>query len=262
MQLVELQEDAAGDPDLAVVAISYDPVDVLADFAERHSITYPLLSDAGSVVMGTLGVLNTELERDQAYWEKPYAERHHGLPFPGVFVLDADGVVESKHFERSHRNRPAIDVLIQRPNAGPGEVTAEEAASGVRITAGVAHRRFFPNQVSKIRLRLDIAAGLHVYVPPIDEGYRPLQVSVEAPDGFYWEAPELPSGVPYRVEGLPERFQVVEGRVDLEIPFHVHEEVGDVTPVVVVSYQTCTDTLCNPPVAVRLPLPLVARPKM
>lgn len=262
MQLVQLQETVATDPKQAVVAVSYDPVEVLADFAAAHGITYPLLSDVGSTVMGELGVLNTEMEQERAFLGMEYGARHRGLPFPGVFALDGDGVVEAKHFERSHRNRASSDVLVGGSRGKLGEVAASGAAAGVRVTADVGHRRFFPNQVSAIRVQLDIEPGLHVYVPPIPDGYRVLDVSVEAPDGFYWEQPELPEGEPYAVQGLADQFRVVGGSIEIMVPFHVHESVGDVTPEVVVSFQTCTDTLCHPPDLVRLSLPLIARPKM
>ena len=41
------------------MAVSYDPVPILADFAARRSITFPLLSDAGSAVIKQYGILNT-----------------------------------------------------------------------------------------------------------------------------------------------------------------------------------------------------------
>jgi peroxiredoxin len=261
MQLVQLQEGIAADDAMAVYAVSYDPVDTLAGFAAEHSITYPLLSDVGSVVIEELGLLNTEIEADQTFWGFGYAERHHRLPFPGTFVLAADGTVESKHFHRNFRNRDSSDVLAGPP-AGRGEVSMSEAAGGVRVTADVARRTFFPSQLTEIRLRLEIADGLHVYVPPLGEGYQVLDVSVDGPEGFHWDPPELPDGAPYRVDGLDEDFRVVEGTVDLGIPFHVDEAEGDVTPEVVVTYQTCTDTMCNAPASVRLALPLTARPRV
>ena len=55
---MELQDrldelDAAG---IGVAAISYDPVDVLAEFAERRGITFPLLSDPDSATIEAFGI--------------------------------------------------------------------------------------------------------------------------------------------------------------------------------------------------------------
>ena len=44
---------------LGVVAISYDSQEVLADFARRRGITFPLLSDDDSSVITAFGILNT-----------------------------------------------------------------------------------------------------------------------------------------------------------------------------------------------------------
>src|SRR5581483_6208376 len=41
-----------------VAAISYDRVQVLADFSVRRGITFPLLSDAGSATIRAYGILN------------------------------------------------------------------------------------------------------------------------------------------------------------------------------------------------------------
>ena len=53
-RLAELRKAGFG---LAV--ITYDPVAVLAEFAMRRKITFPLLSDAGSATIRRYGLLNT-----------------------------------------------------------------------------------------------------------------------------------------------------------------------------------------------------------
>lgn len=262
MQLVQLQESVASGSEMAVFGVSYDPVDTLAGFAAAQGITYPLLSDVGSVVIEELGLLNRHIEEDQNFWGFSYAERHHRLPYPGTFVLDADGVVESKYFDRTFRNRATGEVLAGRPADSVGEISMSDEAGGVRVTADVSRRRIFPSQWSEIRVRLDIGSGLHAYVPPIPEGYYPVSVTVEGPEGFHWIAPDLPAGDPFRIDGLDDDFRTVEGEVELVVPFHVDEDAGDVMPELVVAYQTCTDAVCNPPAEVRLPLPMSMRPRV
>ena len=44
---------------IGFAAISYDSVEVLADFAQRRGITFPLLSDDDSAVITEFGILNT-----------------------------------------------------------------------------------------------------------------------------------------------------------------------------------------------------------
>lgn len=68
MQLVELQRSpqfASGEA--ARFAISFDLVAILQAFASRYGITYPLLSDEGSLVIRRLGLLNEQLEQQHAH---------------------------------------------------------------------------------------------------------------------------------------------------------------------------------------------------
>ena len=44
---------------ISVAAISYDSEEVLADFANRRGITFPLLSDDDSSVIRAFGIYNT-----------------------------------------------------------------------------------------------------------------------------------------------------------------------------------------------------------
>jgi peroxiredoxin len=265
MQLVELQETVAGTP-VAPYAVSYDPVATLASFAAENGITYPLLADVGSRVITELGLLNTVIVAEREYWGREMTDRHRGLPYPGTFVLDEAGVVVERWFERSHRNRPTGRMILE----DLGEVAADEGAevvatgngAGVAATAWVASKAYFPNQLLRIGVGLAVEDGLHLYVPPIPDGYVELDVTVEAPDGVYWETPDLPIGAAFQVEGLADRFQVVDGLVDLTIPVHIHEDVGDVTPEVVIRYQACSDDACLVPDTIRLPLPLHGRPRM
>ena len=44
---------------MGLAAISYDSVPTLADFSTRRGVTFPLLSDQGSVVIRQYGIFNT-----------------------------------------------------------------------------------------------------------------------------------------------------------------------------------------------------------
>ena len=72
---------------------------LLAEFAARRNITFPLLSDQGSVVIKQYGILNTTVAP---------ASATYGIPFPGTFIVDAEGVVTSRHFETAYQERDTI----------------------------------------------------------------------------------------------------------------------------------------------------------
>jgi peroxiredoxin len=260
MQLVELQE-SIGD-ETAVVAISYDPVEILTGFAANHGITYPLLSDVGSETIASLGMLNTWIEDEVRFWGRESEDKHRGLPLPGVFLLDADGIVAAKHFERSHRNRASAATLLSMLGApSPShEITAEGSGPSLAVRVNIHRADYFPNQVFPIEVEVAVEPGFHVYLPPVPDGYRPLSVSIEGPEGIFTEAPGLPDGEPF--EMLGESFTVASGTIRAVIPTHIHESVGDVELTVVVSYQACDDDTCLIPTEVRVPVELRSRGKL
>jgi peroxiredoxin len=87
--LVKLQADLKKfeEAGTQVIAISYDPVEVLSKFADEKKITFPLLSDAESKTIKAFGILNVDA--------KGKAE---GVPNPGTFVIDKEGVIRAKLF--------------------------------------------------------------------------------------------------------------------------------------------------------------------
>ena len=101
MQLTEWQAEfeALG---VRIAAMSYDGVEVLADFAAGNEIGYMLLSDKGAKHFDALGIRNEN-----------YAEGHmaYGVPHPGVLFVDADGVIRLKRAVPGYRDRPELDEL-------------------------------------------------------------------------------------------------------------------------------------------------------
>ena len=73
---------------VAVIGISPDPVDKLAEFREKESLTFPLLSDTDKKVLDAYG----------AYGEK----NNYGKVVVGVirstFVIDPDGKLEQAQY--------------------------------------------------------------------------------------------------------------------------------------------------------------------
>ena len=75
---------------LSLAGVSYDSVAVLADFSRRRGITFPLLSDPGSATIKRYGILNTTVPETN--------QQSYGIPFPGTFMLNTQGVVTSRFF--------------------------------------------------------------------------------------------------------------------------------------------------------------------
>jgi peroxiredoxin len=70
-----------------LVVISYDSAEVLKSVAAKRGISLLLLSDPGSKTIEAYGILNKEA-----------TGRAKGVCYPGVFILDQQGVVRSKLF--------------------------------------------------------------------------------------------------------------------------------------------------------------------
>ncbi len=85
-----------------LVAVSYDSADILQRFAAKRSITYPLLSDAGSKTIDAYGIRNKEA-----------TGRTNGIPYPGTFIIGADGTIRAKLFLGGYKERASTEALVE-----------------------------------------------------------------------------------------------------------------------------------------------------
>ncbi|SRR5579885_1360666 len=104
MQLVQLQKGLTklDDKKVVLVGVSYDPVDVLAKFAEKQKITFPLLSDPGSKTIAAFGLTNKEARG-----------RAEGVAYPGTVILDKNGVIRAKLFHEGVIKRHTADDILR-----------------------------------------------------------------------------------------------------------------------------------------------------
>lgn len=89
------------DAGFGVAAISYDPVETPKAFADKHMITFPMLSDAGSETITAWGLLNKEA-----------TGRTAGIPHPGTFMIDRAGTIISRSFEQPYQERRSATSLL------------------------------------------------------------------------------------------------------------------------------------------------------
>ena len=104
MQLIEItdQFEAMG---ISVVAMTYDSVEMLKTVEEDQGVEFTLLRDADMIHVNRLGILNdTDYEPGQ---------RAYGVPYPGIFLIDADGVIQAKFAEEGYRLRPDFDNVLE-----------------------------------------------------------------------------------------------------------------------------------------------------
>ncbi len=102
--MVQLQRDlkaieAAG---VQIVGISYDDTKKLKTFSDRHKITFPMLSDPESKTIDAYHIRN-EAAKGKAV----------GVPHPGTFILDREGVIRAKLFLEGIRDRHTTEALVK-----------------------------------------------------------------------------------------------------------------------------------------------------
>jgi hypothetical protein len=228
------------------VAVSYDPVPVIADFAARRGITFPLLSDAGSVVIKQYGLLNTTIaETNPSY----------GVPFPGTFIVDANGVVKSRFFERAYQERNTMASVLVKAGANLD-------VRGTRITARyLTATTYTTDQVAApgthFSIVVDAVPGrnVHVYAPGVS-GYRPVAIVIEPQPGLIVRQAQFPRADDYVFKPLNEHVLVYQR------PFRIVQDVEidpsadaaaalagrlEMTIHGTLEYQACDDAVCFTP---------------
>ena len=242
-----------------MAAISYDPVPVLAEFAERRKITFPLLSDEGSRVIRTYGILNTDI---------PTTNATYGIPYPGTFILNAKGEVTSRFFESAYQERNTMTSVLAKLGTKIDVPATRVSGPHVTVTSYLTDRVAAPG--TRFSAVLDVVPGsrVHVYAPGV-KGYIPIALTVEAQPGLLPRAAQFPKAEDYFFKPLNEHvavyqrpFRIVQ---DLEIDPSPQAVAGlkDRTEMSIagtLSYQACDDKVCFTPQSVPLTWTIGLRP--
>lgn len=85
-----------------MVGISYDDPAALKRFSDQAKISFPLLSDPESKTIEAYHIRN-EAAKGKA----------EGVPNPGTFLLDRDGVIRAKLFLEGYANRHTTEALVE-----------------------------------------------------------------------------------------------------------------------------------------------------
>jgi peroxiredoxin len=88
---------------VSVVALLYDPYAQLEKFRRKYNISYSLLSDENSEVIMQFGILNPTYDINT---------RYYGVPYPGIFLINSEGIIKAKFAEENYRDRPLLQDLV------------------------------------------------------------------------------------------------------------------------------------------------------
>lgn len=233
---------------LGLLAVSYDSTETLRAFADKHGITFPMLSDQGSKTITAWGIRNREA-----------TGRTAGIPYPGTYVLDPKGVIVSRNFEEAYQERDSAASIIaalrqSSPSSTSGASGSEVLGKYLKLGLGTTDTIAAPGH--RITLTVDLMPGprIHVYAPG-QTSYIPIALKMD--DSLDWKAaaPVFPRATPL-VDPVGERVQVYDR------PFRITENVTlTLTPSMrqratageslvvtgALAYQACDDKICYRP---------------
>jgi hypothetical protein len=238
---------------LGVAAVSYDSAVTLKRFADAHQIAYPLLSDPGSAVIRKFGILNSNI---------PEGNMFHGIPFPGDYVLSADGTVRDKRFLPNYQTRPTASGILLADFEMIGDnasvtVGAEDVQAKISLSSALAA----PSQELGVKVEIAVAPGWHIYGEPLPENYVATGVKFSS-DLIAKQQLTLPPAVPLEFKSLGETLPVYEGSFEGKgtILISGRAKPGDYRLGGTLKFQECNETICKVPQEVPFEIPIKIEP--
>jgi hypothetical protein len=232
-----------------VAAVSYDSPAILKKFAEQYRIGFPMLSDKGSAVIRSYGILNTNI---------PEGHRFYGIPFPGDFLIGADWRVRGKLFMPDYQSRAsASEVLLHdfgETNGGQAAtVKTEVVAATITLSAGSA---VIGRQLG-VAADFSIAPGWHIYGEPLPENYVATKIVFDD-DFVSGQSFEFPAATPIEFKALGETLAAYSGTIRATGRIVIKSSVkpGDYQLRGVMRFQECGDDVCNLPQKIAFELPI------
>ncbi len=234
--------------------MSYDSQEVLATFAQKHAIEFPLLSDKASETIRRFGIFNFNMAPDL---------RAYGVPHPVEYLVAPDGIVIKKYFVPNYQHRVTAAAVALREfgtvHPGAPSVTLERGGLAVRI--GFPSARAFAGQEIGFFAHFVLQPGWHIYGSPLPERYTATSITFEGPSVVRQEL-ELPTPKTVNFAALRETLPVYSGTFEgmgtLLLKHPLPE--GKIVLPGRLSFQQCSETVCEPPHALPFELALTMEP--
>ena len=239
-----------------IAAVSYDSREILAAFAQKHSIGFPLLSDKGSEIIRKFGIFNFNMAPDL---------RAYGVPHPVEYLVGPDGTVVQKYFIPNYQHRVTGSAVALREfgtvQSDAPRVSLANGALAVRI--GLPSAQAFAGQEVSFFAQFALQPGWHIYGAPLPEGYTTTSITFEGPSVVHQKL-ELPAAEMLEIPALGETLPVYSGSFraigTLLLKYPLPE--GRLVLPGRLAYQLCSDTVCEPPETIPFELALTLEPFM
>jgi hypothetical protein len=233
---------------IGVASVIPEPVATLKDFATKHGLDYPVLSDADAAIVRRFGLVDRGFKATGDLVGKD-------IPYAATLLVDERGTIKEKFFEQAEENRrttASILVLQGEPGTGGQEVRADHFT----LRTSASNAVVAPGQRFTLLLDFELKPKHHAYAPGV-KGYKPLEVQLD--QGPLFEAHETrhpPAGT-YYFAPLKETVPVFEGRfrVTKDVTVVMREALSrfkdaqefPATIEGALKYQICSDVVCYPP---------------
>jgi len=251
---VELQQyaDQFRKEGLGVVVITYDSPEILANFDKRQNITIPTLSDPKSEIIRAFGILNVHVPKDHMAY---------GVPFPGTFIVDQNGIVKSKYFEDLYRDRvSAPTILLREFGSAAGTRETDVRTSHMEMKYHSTRDTVRPNLRFTLVADFELKPKMHVYAPGV-QGYIPIRFEIEPSPYFTVHPTEYPPAEDLYLPAIKETVSVFQGSYEVrqDITMLGNTELESVLKgnreIKIrgkLRYQACDDKICYLPQTVPL----------
>ena len=203
------------------------------------------------MVIRQYGLLNTSVASDNPTF---------GIPYPGTFILDANGVVRSRFFEAAYQDRNTMTSVLVKLGASLDIPATKVSAPHLRLTTYLTDQVAAPGTHFSAVLNVVPDPHVHVYAPGVS-GYKPIAVSISAQPGLVVRGATFPAPEDYFFKPLNEHVRVYGAPFRLLQDFEIDPSPAaaaalngqpSMTIAARVDYQACDDTVCFTPQSVPL----------
>lgn len=229
---------------IAVYALSYDEADALRDFRNAHGLAYTLLSDPESEVIRSFGILNTLIHEEDHPW--------YGIPYPGTYVVNAEGLITHKFFDNNLAVRAGPEQLL-RAALGQSLLASEdrdpEPVREVEVSVQLEGSSLTPTVQRELVAQFRVPHGQHVYAAPAPQGSIAADVILDPHKDLVQRPLIRPKAQSHKLAGTEESFGVHHDLFELRLPLTVNSTAkNEITLSGKVVWQACDDEVCGIPI--------------
>jgi len=234
---------------LGLIAISYDSPETLKTFAGSRGITFPLISDPGSATIKRYGIFNDTVDPKS---------RTYGIPHPGTFILDRNGVVQSRFFEDAYQERYTASTILSTIGRASPAGAMRASTRHLSIAASISDTTVAPGERVSLTVDVTPSPGMHVYAPG-RHTYQVVKLELDPQPWLKMHDTIYPRPEIYHFKPLDERVEVFMKpfRLRRDVTFlatpDAAKQLGGMTTATVsgaLEYQACDDKVCYNPARV------------